>query len=46
VKVLHVCKDGHYHHGIKMTVIFTIEPGDPALPAHVRGRFSRQDPTH
>ncbi len=32
-----VHKDGHYQHGIKMTVIFAIEPGDPALPAHVRG---------
>jgi hypothetical protein len=26
VKVLHVQKDGHYHHGVKMTVIFAIEP--------------------
>ena len=30
-----VRKDGHYHHGIKMTLIFAIGPGDPALPAHV-----------
>jgi hypothetical protein len=37
VMVHRVRKDGHYHHGIKMTVIFAIEPGDPALPAHVRG---------
>jgi hypothetical protein len=26
VTVHHVRKDGHYHHGIKMTVIFAIEP--------------------
>jgi hypothetical protein len=37
VKVLRVQKDGHYHHGIKITVIFAIKPGDPALPPHVRG---------
>jgi hypothetical protein len=36
-KVLCVQKDGHYHHGIKMTVIFAIEPGDPALPLNVHG---------
>jgi len=30
VKVLRVRKDGHYHHGIKITVIFAIEPRDPA----------------
>ena len=41
MKVLRVRKDGHYHHGIKMTVIFAIEPGDPALPAHVRGSVER-----
>ncbi len=39
VKVLRVRKDGHYHHGIKMTVIFAMEPGDPALPLNVRGSF-------
>jgi hypothetical protein len=37
VMVHRVRKDGHYHHGIKMTVIFAIEPEDPALPAHVCG---------
>jgi hypothetical protein len=37
VKVLRVRKDGHYHHGIKMTVIFAIEPGDPALLPNVCG---------
>jgi transposase len=26
---------------MKMTVIFAIEPGDPALPAHVRGSVER-----
>jgi hypothetical protein len=35
VKVLRVRKDGHYHHGAKITVIFAIEPGDPQLPPHV-----------
>jgi hypothetical protein len=45
VKVLHVRKDGcHYHHGIKITIIFAIEPGDPALPPHVRG--SLEHPRH
>jgi hypothetical protein len=33
VKVLRIQKDGHYHQGIKITVIFAIEPGDPALLA-------------
>ncbi len=37
VKVLRVQKDGHYHHGVKLTVIFAIEPGDPDLPDHVCG---------
>ncbi len=37
VKVLHVQKDGHYHHSMKMTVIFAIELGDPDLPDHARG---------
>ena len=41
VKVLRVQKDGHYHHGIKITIIFAIEPGDPALPPHVRGSLER-----
>ncbi len=37
VKLLRVQKDGHYHHGTKITVIFAIEPRDPALPPHFRG---------
>jgi hypothetical protein len=37
VKVLRVRKDGHYHHGVKITVIFAEEPGDPQLPPHVQG---------
>ena len=41
VKVHRVRKDGHYHHGVKITVIFAIEPGDPALPPHVRGSLDR-----
>ncbi len=35
MKVLRVRKDGHYHHGAKITVIFAIETGDPLLPPHV-----------
>jgi len=41
VKVLRVRKDGHYHHGAKITVIFAIEPGDPRLAPHVRGSIER-----
>ena len=41
VKVLRVRKDGHYHHGTKITVIFAIEPGDPALAPHIRGSVER-----
>ena len=41
VTVHPVRKDGHYQHGMKMTVIFAIEPGDLALPAHVRGSVER-----
>jgi hypothetical protein len=41
VTVHRVRKDGHYHHGMKMTVIFAIEPGDPALPAHARKSVER-----
>jgi hypothetical protein len=37
VKVHCVQKDGHYYHGVKFTVIFAIEPGDPGLAPHVRG---------
>ncbi len=37
MKVLRVRKDGHCHHGVKITMIFAIEPGDPRLPPHVRG---------
>ncbi len=41
IKVLHVHKDGHYHHGAKITVIFAIEPGDPRLAPHARGNVQR-----
>ncbi len=34
VKVMCVRKDGHYHHGTKMAVIFAIEPGNPDLLPH------------
>jgi hypothetical protein len=41
LRVFRVRKDGHYHHGAKITVLFAIEPGDPALPPHVRGSVQR-----
>ncbi len=37
VKVLHVQKEGHYHNGAKITLIFAVEPGDPRLAPHVQG---------
>ncbi len=37
MKVLHVRKDGHYHHVAKIAVNFAIELGDPHLAPHVRG---------
>ena len=37
LRVFRVRKDGHYHFGAKITVIFAIEPGDPRLPQHVLG---------
>jgi hypothetical protein len=37
LKVFCVCKDGHYKHGRKITILFAIETGDPALPPDVRG---------
>lgn len=37
LKIFRVRKDGHYHHGAKITCLFGIEPGDPRLPPHVRG---------
>ena len=37
LKLFRVRKDGHYGHGQKLTVLFAIEPGDPALPANVYG---------
>jgi hypothetical protein len=41
MKVLHVWKDGHYHHGVKLAIIFAIEPGDPALLLNVQGSVER-----
>jgi len=41
LKVFRVRKDGHYHHGSKLTVLFAIEPGDPRLPAGTRGSVQR-----
>ena len=41
IKEFCVQKDGHYHHDIKMTVIFAIEPGDPDLPMNICGSLDR-----
>ena len=41
LKVFWVRKDGHYHFGAKINVIFAIEPGDPTLPPNVRGSVQR-----
>jgi hypothetical protein len=35
LKVFCVQKNGHYGNGKKITVLFAIEPGDPALAPHV-----------
>jgi hypothetical protein len=37
LKVLHLKKDGHYHHGAKITIILAIELGDPVLPLNAPG---------
>ncbi len=37
VKVLHVQKDGHYHHVAKITIIFAIGLRDPNLPLNACG---------
>ncbi len=34
-------KDGHYQHGVRITVLFAIKPGDPALPPQIRGNIQR-----
>jgi len=36
-KFSRVRKDGHNNHGMKITVLFAIEPGDPNLPPATRG---------
>jgi hypothetical protein len=41
LKVFRVCKEGHYHFGAKITVLFAIEPGDPRLPPNVLGSVQR-----
>ena len=41
VKVMRVWMDGHYHHGMKMTVIFDIKPGNPNLPPHAQESIER-----
>ncbi|KAL7552297.1 hypothetical protein ACHAWF_015527 [Thalassiosira exigua] len=37
LKVHRVRKDGHYHHGNKITVLLAIEPGDPRVPPATYG---------
>jgi hypothetical protein len=44
LRVFRVRKDEHYHHGAKITVLFAIKMGDPALLPHVGG--SVQHPWH
>jgi hypothetical protein len=39
-----VRKDGHYSHGVNITVLFEIKPGDPTVPLQMRG--SIQCPCH
>ena len=34
-------KDGHYQHGVRITVLFAIKPGDPALPPQICGSIQR-----
>jgi hypothetical protein len=41
LKVHRVRKDGHYHHGAKITCLLAIEPGDPRVQA---GRGSLNNP--
>jgi hypothetical protein len=41
LKVFHVQKDGHYGHGKKITVLFAIEPGNPAFALQVYGSIER-----
>jgi hypothetical protein len=41
MKVHHVRKDGHYHHGAKITVISAIKPGDPTLSLNAHGSIER-----
>lgn len=37
MKIFRVRKDGHYHHGAKVTCLLGIEPGDPRVPTNQRG---------
>jgi hypothetical protein len=41
LKVFCIRKDGYYGHGKKITVLFAIKPGDPALAPHVYGSVER-----
>ncbi len=41
LKVFQVQKDGHYGHGKKITVLFVIEPGNPASAPQVYGSVKR-----
>ena len=41
LKIFRVRKDGHYHHGSKITCLLGIEPGDPRVPANTRGSIEQ-----
>jgi hypothetical protein len=41
LKVFCVQKDSHYGHGKKITMLFAIEQGNPALAPHVYGSVER-----
>jgi hypothetical protein len=40
-KLLCIQKDGNYHHGLKITALFAIEPGDLALLQNSQGSVER-----
>jgi hypothetical protein len=43
LKVFCVWKNGHYHHGAKITGFAANEQGDPRLPPHVCGSVNVLD---
>ena len=41
LRIFRVRKEGHYHHGSKITCLLGIEPGDPRVPAGARGSIEK-----